>query len=152
MVRLRGVLGCCVVIVAALSSQCWAESATDKRPDPAGDTAHKSRVTTRAYVMNGLLNTGMEGIAEKLRARGAIVEIGNWMQASTFAAEACAHRGDRIIVVGHSLGATAAARVATELRACGARNVTMVSIDPPATGASVPAGSHSVNFVGTFNG
>jgi hypothetical protein len=111
---------------------------------------------TRAYVMNGLLGElftdGMNQIAKKLRARGAIVEVGSWTQASTFVADACAHRQDRIIFIGHSLGATAAADAATRARACDARRVTMVGIDPPAIGAAVQGGARAVNFVGALNG
>lgn len=152
MVKLKAIIFCCGVIASTLFSECRADSAAGKHPDPVGDAHHRSRVVTRAYLMNGLAGNAMEQIGEKLRARGAIVEVGSWTQADAFESEACAHRGDRIIVIGHSLGATAAARVATQARACGARNVTMVGIDPPATGASVPRGSRAVNFVGALNG
>lgn len=147
---------CCVTMVAALASTCGANSATSERPDSAGDTTHRNAIVTRAYVMNGLLGElftdGMNQIAEKLRARGAIVEVGSWTQASTFVADACAHRQDRIIFIGHSLGATAAADAATRAQACDARRVTMVGIDPPAIGATVEGGARAVNFVGALNG
>ena len=106
----------------------------------------------RAYVMNGLIaGPGLVRIADRLRARGIVVQMGSYSQASDFAADACAHRGSHIIIVGHSLGATAAANMANEVHGCGVRSVTMVSIDPPNIGAAVE-GVHAVNFVGAFNG
>jgi pimeloyl-ACP methyl ester carboxylesterase len=106
--------------------------------------------------MNGLLGElftdAMNKIGEKLRMRGAIVEVGSWMQASTFVADACEHRQDRIIFIGHSLGAAAAATAATEAKACGARHVTMIGIDPPPIGSTVQGGARAVNFVGALNG
>jgi dienelactone hydrolase len=121
---------CTIVFVCVLTSQCWA--------------------ATRAYVMNGLfVGTGLAKIAARLRARGDIVEYGSYSQAGDYAADACAHRRDRIIVIGHSFGATAAVEVATKASACGARNVTMISIDP-ASAASVWGPARAVNFVGAF--
>ena len=107
---------------------------------------------TRAYVMNGVIaGPGLERIAERLRASGFVVQIGSFLQASTFAKDACAHRNSHIVIVGHSAGAVAAASMANEVHSCGVRNVTMVGIDPPAFGARVE-GVHAVNFVGSFNG
>ena len=150
------VLSCCLAVAAVLTSGSWANSATAERPDAMGDAAHRTPVVTRAYVMYGLLGelftSGMDQIAAKLRAHGAVVEVGSWTQASAFAADACAHRRDRIIFIGHSLGATAAASAATDARACDARNVAMVGIDPPPLGAAVKGGARAVNFVGALNG
>ena len=66
--------------------------------------------TTRAYVMNGLfVGTGLATIAARLRQRGYIVAYGSYKQDRAFAADACAHPADRIVVIGHSFGAEAAA-------------------------------------------
>lgn len=106
----------------------------------------------RAYVMNGLIaGPGLARIADRLRARGIVVRMGWYSQASDFAADACVHRGSHIIIVGHSLGAAAATNMANEVHRCGVRSVTIVSIDPPNIGAVVE-GVHAVNFVGAFNG
>ena len=72
-------------------------------------------------------------------------------QDRAFAADACAHPADRIIVIGHSFGAEAAARVATLAAACGARDVTMIGVDPAAP-SQVRGVSHAVNFVGEYRG
>jgi len=110
------------------------------------------RGAARAYVMNGVIpGPGLERIADRLRARGIIVQFGSFLQANAFEKDACAHRESHIIVIGHSAGALAAASVANAAHSCGVRNVTMVGIDPPALGAKV-AGVHAVNFVGSFNG
>jgi hypothetical protein len=126
-------LRCGVAVAVLLASACQAECAT------------------RAYVMNGLIaGPGLAKISDKLRSRGDIVELGSYGQVNEFAADACAHRGDHIVVVGHSLGATAAAIFATQVRACGAHSVTMVSIDPPRNDLSIHGIPRAVNFVGSF--
>ncbi len=104
---------CCIALLAALTTDSWA--------------------ATRAYVMNGLfVGTGLATIAWRLRERGYIVAYGSYRRANAFATDACAHPADRIVVIGHSFGAEAAARVATQAAACGARDVTMIGVDPVA--------------------
>ena len=123
---------CSMVLLAALTTDCWA--------------------ATRAYVMNGLfVGTGLATIAWRLRERGYIVAYGSYRQDRAFAADACAHPADRIVVIGHSFGAEAAARVATQAAACGARDVTMIGVDPAAP-STVSGVSHAVNFVGEYRG
>lgn len=110
---------------------------------------------TRAYVLNGLfgamLTPAMSEIGARLRARGATVTVGAWWMAPALAADACAHRGDRIVIIGHSLGATAAAQLAMAAKRCGALSVRVVGVDPPPTGARVN-GVPAVNFVGALGG
>ncbi len=125
-------ISCCMVLLTALTTESWA--------------------ATRAYVMSGLfVGTGLATIAGRLRERGYIVAYGSYMQDRAFAADACAHPADRIVVIGHSFGAEAAARVATQAAACGARDVTMIGVDPAAP-AEVRGVSHAVNFVGEYRG
>jgi pimeloyl-ACP methyl ester carboxylesterase len=118
-------------------------------------SADPAEVTIRAYVMNGLLGelvtNAMNEIGAELRARGDIVTVGSWVQVGEFVADACEHRGDHIVIVGHSMGALMAARMVNDLRACGAHSVRAVMIDPP-TDSSIPAGSNAVNFVGQLGG
>jgi len=112
----------------------------------------ESCAATRAYVMNGLfVGSGLAAVAAALRERGYIVAYGSYTQDRQFAADACAHPGDRIVVIGHSFGAERAARVASQAAACGARDVTMIGVDPsaPAVVSGVP---HAVNFVGELGG
>jgi hypothetical protein len=107
---------------------------------------------TRAYVMNGLfVGHGLAVVADQLRQRGYIVSYGSYEQNRQFAADACAHTDDRIIVIGHSFGAERAAEVATQAAACGARDVTMIGIDP-STSVAVSGTVHAVNFVGELGG
>jgi len=119
-------------LLAALTTDCWA--------------------ATRAYVMNGLfVGTGLATIAERLRQRGYIVAYGSYEQNRQFAADACAHPQDRIVVIGHSFGAERAAEVASAAAACGIRDVTLIGIDPSQPVAVVGV-AHAVNFVGEMGG
>ena len=107
---------------------------------------------TRAYVMNGLfVGHGLAAVADALRARGYIVAYGSFEQSRQFAADACAHSGDHIVVIGHSFGAERAAEVATRAAACGARDVTLVGVDPSQS-VTVVGVAHAVNFVGELGG
>jgi hypothetical protein len=107
---------------------------------------------TRAYVMNGLfIGIGLAKIADQLRARGDIVFYGSFEQNRAFAADACAHIQDRIVVIGHSFGAERAAEVATQAAACGARGVILIGVDPSQP-VQVTGVAHAVNFVGEMGG
>lgn len=115
------------------------------------------RPVTRAYLMNGLFGwavapSAMPSIGARLRARGAVVTVGSWLQSAQFGAMACAHPHDRIVFVGHSLGGPAAAQAAAIARACGVHNVSVIGIDPPRVGTAVPKGVTSINFVGVLGG
>jgi hypothetical protein len=136
-------------------SSCWAKGTTHKHRLSEAELGHQRAAVVRAYVMNGLLGelftSAMSEIGEKLRARGAIVQVGSWTQESSFVADACAHSQDRIIFIGHSLGAVAAAGAVGQANACGVKRLSMVGIDPPNMGAAVPNGTHAVNFVGELN-
>ena len=142
-------------LATALVSFCWANSTPGKGSAVEAEAAHLRAPAVRAYVMNGLLGdlftSAMSQIGEKLHARGVIVEVGSWTQEASFVADACAHRQDRVVFIGHSMGAVAAAGAVREARACGVRRVSMVGIDPPNVGAVVPDGTHAVNFVGALN-
>lgn len=123
---------CCIALLAALTTGAAA--------------------VTRAYVMNGLfVGHGLAVVAEALRQRGYIVAYGSFEQSRDFAADACAHPDDRIIVIGHSFGAERAAEVATRAAACGARDVTMIGVDPSQS-VAVSGVAHAVNFVGELGG
>jgi len=126
------VLFCCMALFVALTTETCA--------------------ATRAYVMNGLfVGRGLAQVAAALRERGYIVMYGSYTQERDFAADACVHAGDRIIVIGHSFGAERAAEGATQAAAYGARNVTMIGVDPAAP-AEVSGVAHAVNFVGEYRG
>ena len=144
-----------LISAAFVAGTCWAKGTPGKGGLPEADVTHLRAPAVRAYVMNGLLGdmftSAMSQIGEKLRARGAIVEVGSWTQEASFVADACVHRQDHVVFIGHSLGAVAAAGAVREARACGVRHVSMVGIDPPSLGATVPDGTHAINFVGALN-
>jgi len=130
-------VSCCVVLLAALTTDALSTAAW---------------AATRAYVMNGLfVGTGLARIADQLRARGDIVFYGSFEEDRAFAADACAHIQDRIVVIGHSFGAERAAEVATQAAACGARDVTLIGVDPSQP-LQVNGVAHAVNFVGEMGG
>lgn len=80
--------------------------------------AHHAAASLAQYVMNGLfVFPGLTTTAEQLRERGYVVAYGSYRQDRAFAADACAHPANRIVVIGHSSGAEAAARVATQAAA-----------------------------------
>ena len=143
------------VFAVNLSSTCLAKGTTGKRSLPAAEFNHRHARAVRAYVMNGLLGefftSAMSEIGDKLLARGVIARVGSWTQQDSFVADACAHSHDRIVFIGHSMGAVAAAGAVAQAKACGVRQVSMVGIDPPNIGAAVPSGVHAVNFVGALN-
>src|SRR5438477_1818117 len=104
----------CLAFVTGFIPPCWAESTTSKQQGSVeSEVTQAARATiVRAYVMSGLfgeLSGTMSQIGDRLRARGVIVQVGSWVRESSYAADACTHRQDRIIFVGHSLGAMAAA-------------------------------------------
>lgn len=145
----------CAAFATSLVSACWASGTADKPSSPDAEGTHPRAGGVRVYVMNGFLGelftSAMSQIGDKLRARGATVEVGSFSQENSFVADACAHRQDRIVFIGHSLGAVAAAGAVRQAKACGVRRVSMVGIDPPNMGSAVPDGVRAVNFVGVLN-
>ncbi len=115
--------------------------------------ASPAQAGTRAYLMNGLMGEVLTGptmneLAAKFHRQGAEVVVGSWTQVASFTSDACAHRADRVVIVGHSLGVLGAAKMATDIRACGLRNVRVIMVDPPVN--SSVTGCYAVNFVGSF--
>ena len=130
-------ISCCMALLGALLAALATDAFTAE-----------AWAANRAYVMNGLfVGTGLAAIAARLRERRYIVAYGSFEQDREFAADACAHPADRIVVIGHSFGAERAAKVATQVAACGARDVTLIGIHPAAP-AAVSGVAHAVNFVG----
>jgi pimeloyl-ACP methyl ester carboxylesterase len=93
---------------------------------------------TRVYESGGagcpLFLGGLQAIGAHLEARGAVVSVG----CSFDVAEIASHRGDRIVLIGHSYGALHAAAAARALKAYGIR-AAVIAIDPlwtPNVGAS----------------
>jgi hypothetical protein len=116
----------------------WPDLTTWGRGDRDNDACRRNSLHRHRMVLAG-------------RASGAALKARRFPHDRAFAADACAHPADRIVVIGHSFGAEAAARVATQAAACGARDVTMIGIDPAAP-SEVRGVSHAVNFVGEYRG
>jgi len=106
---------------------------------------------TRIYLMRGLggalLSTGVDQIGARLHRPGVTVTVGDWSDAASFERDALGHRGDRIVVGGHSMGAKAAGEIGTDLHARG-YSVKVIGIDPLYTGAAVGPGVNAICFYG----
>ncbi len=117
-------------------------------------TLSSAQAATRVYLVRGLMGwllAPMSELAADLRARGAIVTRYEWTDVAAIMRDVCAHRHDRNVIVGHSLGVGAAAQAAMRARFCGATDVRVIGIDPPGNGAAVH-GVAAVNFVGALGG
>jgi hypothetical protein len=93
-----------------------------------------AHAATRVYLMRGLaeLSPGLSTIGDMLRARGAIVTVGSWMQREQFVRDALRYPQDRIVFGGHSMGDQAAFAAGAELLAHGLK-VRVVGLDPLCT-------------------
>ena len=99
--------------------------------------------------MRGLLELSpFGGLVAALQARGDIVTTWSWMNWQAVVADAAAHRGDRIIVGGHSMGNQMAFAAGSQLKASGI-NVRVVGLDPLCTSPRVTVrGLDAVNIWG----
>ena len=108
-------------------------------PSALARTALAPRVVTRAYLMSGFADLGsgaMSAMGAKMRAHEVIVRSGATSR-RILPADTSAHRTDRIIIVGYSMGVTAGARLANAARTCGVRFHPPVRHRPPGTDAAV---------------
>jgi hypothetical protein len=111
------------------------------------------------YLLRGLINifsTGMDDLAEKLHRRGIRASVYNHTQfyglVQQIAARHKARRGERVVIVGHSLGANDAVRMAESLGAYKIQVPLVITYDPTVT-VAVPANvSRLVNFYQSDNG
>jgi pimeloyl-ACP methyl ester carboxylesterase len=102
----------------------------------------------RVYLMRGLLELSpFSTLVAKLKARGAIVTTWSWMQREAVVADALRHRGDRIVVAGHSMGDQEAFTAGAELKARGLR-ATIVGLDPLCTSPRATPGLSQINIWG----
>jgi hypothetical protein len=99
----------------------------------AADTASSAHV----YLLRGLLNVfslGLDDIAAKLQQHGINVTVANYVSWSSLADEAAAEynsgRTKTIILVGHSLGATALPDMVARLDRLGAPVKLAIGLDP----------------------
>jgi hypothetical protein len=106
-----------------------------------------AHAATRIYLMRGIIFGGpaLQALGARLRAPGRIVIVGAWTDRDRFEADALSHPRDRIVLIGHSAGARAAADIADDLAARGIR-ARVIGIDPLLTNAAVNPGIDAVNF------
>ena len=110
-----------------------------------------AHAATRIYLMRGLggllLSDAMDQIGAKLHGRGRTIGVGDWSDAAAFECDALGHRGDRIVVIGHSMGAKAAGDIGTDLKLRGYA-VKVIGIDPLFTNAACGPGVDCICFWG----
>jgi len=118
-------------------------SVVDVSPALAATTGHK-----KVYLLRGLTNVlspGIDQLNEELHRRNVDVTIANHAFSESLASEAIegckSGRFGSIVLVGHSLGASAAASMAEQLQRAGLHVALIVTIDP-VTKIVVPSNVH----------
>jgi pimeloyl-ACP methyl ester carboxylesterase len=117
-----------------------------------GPAQARSVMGAHVYLLRGIFNVsvGLDALADKLKQSGISATVYGHDEEGSVAAEALqqyqAGNVRPIILVGHSLGAGAAVRVAGQLRASGVPVALMVLLDPVSR-AAVPSNvARTVNF------
>lgn len=114
-------------------------------------TLSHADAATRIYLMRGLggllLSDAMDQIGAKLHGRNRTIGVGDWSDAASFERDALGHRGDRIVLIGHSMGAYAASEIGTDLHRRG-YSVKVIGIDPLFTNAACGPGVDCICFWG----
>ena len=106
---------------------------------------------TRVYLIRGIhfgplfYSDGMDQIGARLRRPGVTVLVGDWTDRPRFERDALGHRGDLIVIAGHSMGAKEAGAMGDDLYARGYR-VKVVMLDPLLTGARTESAVSAVCF------
>ena len=132
---------CCNCTVSRRDPEPWTDNATTRFHQSAGEVnnvlpsqpcaQHAIPGTTRAYVMNGLfVGTGLATIAARTSPARLHRRLRRLL-ASQLCGRCRAHPADRIVVIGHSFGAEAAARCRPRRRPV-ARDLIMIHIDAEA--------------------
>lgn len=112
----------------------------------------QAHAATRVYLMRGLLELSpFSALVADLRARGAIVTVWSWASEGAVVQDVLAHRRDRIVVGGHSMGDQEAFAAGADLKARGLR-VTVVGLDPLCTSPRATPGIPETNIWGNYCG
>jgi predicted esterase len=113
----------------------------------------QAQQVTRVYLLRGLGHlSNFAPLSRDLRSTGAVVRVYGWASWRNAVRDASRHRGDRIVVGGHSQGADRALVAGAALRARGVP-VHVVSLDPLCTFPTAAPGLFAVNIWGsTCNG
>jgi hypothetical protein len=107
----------------------------------------------KVYLLRGFLNVfslGMDQLASELQQRGISATVGNHLLSSSFASDAIqackSGQANSIVIVGHSLGASAAVSMAEEMRKAGVRVALIITFDPVVRTAVPPNVQRLKNF------
>jgi pimeloyl-ACP methyl ester carboxylesterase len=121
----RLAIKCVAIVVIVFGASSAASAATN----PGG---HK-----KVYLLRGLTNVlspGIDQLADELRKRNIDATVSNHAFSDSLATEAIADcksgRVSSIVLVGHSLGASAAVSMAEQLRQAGLHVALIVTLDP----------------------
>lgn len=100
-------------------------------------TPAKPKSTTHVYLLRGFMNVfslGLDSMMEKLQNRGIHATVNNhllWPVLAEEAIENCkSGRESNVILIGHSLGASAVVSMADRLNQAGVRVPLVVTLDP----------------------
>jgi pimeloyl-ACP methyl ester carboxylesterase len=133
-----------VALLIALSSACRAAPPAD--------------VHTKVYLLRGLTNVlspGIDQLADELQHRNISATVSNhlfWSAMADQAIEDCrSGRVNTVVLVGHSLGASAALDIADRMRKAGLRVALIATLDP-VLDASVPDNVHLLRNFYLSNG
>lgn len=108
-----------------------------------------SKPVVRVYLMRGLLELSPFGSLEAaLRAKGAIVTNWSWLSREWVVADALQHRGDKVIIAGHSMGDLNAFIASAELKQRGMVTKT-IGLDPLCTSPYSTKGLVQYNIWGS---
>jgi pimeloyl-ACP methyl ester carboxylesterase len=130
---------CLLITLIGLASSATAQAMSGPSP--------------HVYLLRGIFNVsvGLDALAAKLGQVGIAATVYGHDEEGTVAADALqqfqAGRARPIILIGHSLGAGAALRIAARLGASGVPVALMVLLDPVSDSATVPSNvGHAVNL------
>ena len=146
-------------IAAALLAVAAANPALAQRAKAKPSLDEPRAGAVHVYLLRGLINifsTGMDDLAEKLQRRGIRASVYNHTQfyglVQGIAARHRAGRGERVVIVGHSLGANDAVRMAAALGEHKIHVPLVITYDPTVTVAAPANVSRLVNFYQSNNG
>jgi hypothetical protein len=116
-------------------------------------TSFASPSHEKVYLLRGFMNVfslGMDQLASELEQRGISATVGNHLVSSSFASDAIqackSGQISSIVIVGHSLGASAAVSMAEELQKAGVHVALIITFDPVVRTAVPPNVQRLKNF------
>jgi hypothetical protein len=116
-------------------------------------TSFASPSHEKVYLLRGFMNVfslGMDQLASELEQRGISATVGNHLVSSSFASDAIqackSGQIGSIVIVGHSLGASAAVSMAEELQKAGVHVALIITFDPVVRTAVPPNVQRLKNF------